>query len=135
MDTLVITSVIISIFFAIVFLVMASNIGKIKETLRGEVTNQIEKAVTHLTSQKYIVYMTISDEWVEYRWNQISVNVAYIKCLMFGDGFEVRKKTRDDIDVYGSYHVMKRVGSIEEAKTYYLSLLPGKKHPVGKFKL
>lgn len=130
-----IITIIFGIIFIIVFLVMANNIGKIKEILRVNINNQIEKVVDHLTSQKYIVYMTISDEWVEYRWNQISVNVAYIKCLMFEDGFEVRKKTRDDIDVYGNYHAMKRVGGIKEAKTYYLSLLPGKKHPVGKFQL
>ena len=141
--TYVITSVIISIFFAIVFLVMVYNIGKIKGNLR-EITyhltdrkyiDHLREIISHLTDQKYIVYLTNTDEWVEYRWDQISVNVAYIKCLMFGDGFEVRKKTRDALDFNEKFDVMKRVGSIEEAKTYYLSVVPGKKHPKGKFQL
>lgn len=107
-----IITIIFGIIFIIVFLVMASNIRKIKEALREIIMDQ-----------KYIVYRTNTDEWVKYTWDQINFNVAYIKCLMFEDGFEVRKKTRDDIDVYGNYHAMKRFNDIEQAKEYYKSLL------------
>ena len=113
MDTLVITSVIISIFFAIVFLVMANNIGDIKRNLR--------KITSHLTSQKYIVYYT--GEWVEYTWDMIGINVAYIKDLSGIDAFEVRKKVKYRFDEPDNYTILKRFNDIEQAKEYYKSII------------
>ena len=115
METFVITSVIISIFFAIVFLVMASNIGTIKKNLR--------QITSHLIDQKYIVYLGNTGEWVEYTWEMIGVNVAYIKDLSGVDDFEVRKKLYNRFDVQDSYTILKRFNDIEQAKEYYKSLL------------
>ena len=113
MDNLVI--IIISIFFAIVFLVMANNIERIRRNLR-EITS-------HLTDQKYIVYMTNTDEWVEYSWEMIGKNVAYTKDLSFVNAFEVRKKINKGFDVPDNYTVLKRFNDIEQAKEYYKSIL------------
>ena len=131
MDTLVTTSVIISIFFAIVFIVMAYNIGKIRGNLREityHLTDQkysvhLREIISHLTDQKYIVYLTNTDEWFEYTWEMIGVDGSYIKDLSFVNAFEVRKKLKKRFDVPDSYTILKRFDDIEQAKEYYKSLL------------
>lgn len=107
MESLIIVPVIISIFFIILFIMMVNNIGAMRKDLR--------KITSYLTEEKYLVYMTKLDEWMEFTWEKINKNVAYIKTFPGGESFEVRKKLTTGFDFSSNYKALKKFDNLQEA--------------------